>query len=194
MDAVCASCWRKTASSGRNSCCGSQLTGVGRTGATIRPQLKRVDRARSGVAHDFNNLLMVIQGNASLLRTDIHDAFMKENVIEIEKASERAAALTRQLLLFSRRQVIRASELDLNEIVVNMTKLLGRLLGEHIRLDLPLTDRVMPGDMSGRDLGERLRAEQPGLTIVYTSGYTTDVTLDESERRTQLRSPRHAIW
>ena len=90
----------------------------------------------AGVAHDFNNILTVIQGNAALLQA--RTAADKEWVAatsEICAAGDRAANLTRQLLTFSQRQVFQPKALDLNEVVANMTKMLRRLIGEHIGLE-----------------------------------------------------------
>ena len=88
-----------------------------------------------GVAHDFNNLLTVIQGNVTLAR--LVGSLSSEQAValdEIANAAQRAANLTRQLLMFSRRQAVQMRDLDLNEIVGNMTKMLQRLIGEHITL------------------------------------------------------------
>ncbi len=88
-----------------------------------------------GVAHDFNNLLTVIQGNVTLARlAGPLEAEQATALDEIASASSRAANLTRQLLTFSRRQAVQMRDLDMNEIVGNMTKMLQRLIGEHITL------------------------------------------------------------
>ena len=88
-----------------------------------------------GVAHDFNNLLTVIQGNITLLQQfDAAPSERAEYLLEISRAAERAANLTRQLLMFSRRQLIQPRPADLNEVVANTTKMLQRLIGEHIEL------------------------------------------------------------
>jgi len=89
-----------------------------------------------GVAHDFNNLLTVIQGNVALLQfQDPLNPEQAGSLVEIGKAAERAANLTRQLLTFSRRQLFQPKTLDLNEVVANTTKMLQRLIGEHIGLE-----------------------------------------------------------
>jgi two-component system cell cycle sensor histidine kinase/response regulator CckA len=85
------------------------------------------------VAHDFNNLLTIIRGNSDLLiDRDGADAFHKRCVEQIQKASGRAVAMTRQLLAFSRMQVLQPRVLDLNAVVAEMGKMLPRLIGEHI--------------------------------------------------------------
>jgi PAS domain S-box-containing protein len=89
-----------------------------------------------GVAHDFNNLLTVIEGHVVLLQLrESTPAEQANSLSEIAKASERAANLTRQLLTFSRRQLFQPKPVDLNEIVANTTKMLQRLIGEHIGLE-----------------------------------------------------------
>jgi len=90
-----------------------------------------------GVAHDFNNILAVIQMQAGMLQTepDVPPTQM-HFAAEIEKAAERAANLTRQLLLFSRRQTLQLRDLDLNDVVVNITKMLYRILGEDIKMQI----------------------------------------------------------
>jgi PAS domain S-box-containing protein len=89
-----------------------------------------------GVAHDFNNLLTVIQGNVALLQLqEPLNPDQAGGLVEIAKAAERAANLTRQLLTFSRRQLFQPKPLDLNEVVANTSKMLQRLIGEHISLE-----------------------------------------------------------
>jgi len=89
-----------------------------------------------GVAHDFNNILTIILSHASLLEMWEHpNEKFSQSIQQIAQAAERAANLTRQLLTFSRRQVLQPIDLDLNEVVGNMTKMLQRLIGEHISLE-----------------------------------------------------------
>jgi PAS domain S-box-containing protein len=99
----------------------------------------------AGVAHDFNNILTIIQGNLSLLRaslvsTDELSGFIDQTIT----AADRAANLTRQLLTFSRRQTLQPRDLDLNEVVANMTRMLQRLIGEHIALEAHYTPGPAP--------------------------------------------------
>jgi signal transduction histidine kinase/CheY-like chemotaxis protein len=96
-------------------------------------KMEAVGRLAGGVAHDFNNLLTIIRGNSDLLiDRDGADAFHKRCVEQIQKASGRAVAMTRQLLAFSRMQVLQPRVLDLNAVVAEMGKMLPRLIGEHI--------------------------------------------------------------
>ena len=90
----------------------------------------------AGVAHDFNNILTVIQGNISLLQMgQLTPDEQTSASAEIFRAAQRAANLTRQLLTFSRRQPMQPQDLDLNEVVANVTKMLRRLIGEDIALE-----------------------------------------------------------
>jgi len=98
-------------------------------------KMEAVGRLAGGVAHDFNNLLMVIKGHTELLRNVLPRADEYSKKIEqIEKASDRASALTRQLLAFSRMQVLQPHVMNLNGVVNDMGRLLPRLIGEDIEL------------------------------------------------------------
>jgi nitrogen-specific signal transduction histidine kinase/ActR/RegA family two-component response regulator len=99
-------------------------------------KMEAIGQLAGGVAHDFNNILTVIHGHAALLESSELEESMLRSAQQITQAAERAAALTRQLLTFSRRQLIQPKKLDMNTIVGNMTDLLGRLLGEDVSLQL----------------------------------------------------------
>jgi PAS domain S-box-containing protein len=100
-------------------------------------KMEAVGRLAGGVAHDFNNLLTVINGYSEIvfggLRTEDPN---REPLAEIQKAGERAANLTRQLLAFSRKQVLRPQVVSLNELLGELHKLLTRLIGEDVELSL----------------------------------------------------------
>ena len=99
-------------------------------------KMEAIGQLAGGIAHDFNNLLTAIRGNASLvlLSNQSQSEEISDCAQQIVEAAERAANLTRQLLMFSRKQVIQPIRLDLNEVVAQMTKLLQRILGEDISL------------------------------------------------------------
>jgi PAS domain S-box-containing protein len=98
-------------------------------------KMESIGRLSGGIAHDFNNLLGVIIGYGSVLeeRVDV-DSDLRKGVQEIKKAGQRAAALTRQLLAFSRQQVLEPKVLSLNTVVADIGKMLLRLIGEDIEL------------------------------------------------------------
>ncbi|MBI5386887.1 MAG: MASE1 domain-containing protein [Verrucomicrobia bacterium] len=99
-------------------------------------KMEAVGRLAGGIAHDFNNLIMTIHGYSSLLLARPgDDPSRREEAEQIKLAAERAADLTRQLLAFSRKQVMRPRVLDLNAVVSDMNKMLCRLIGEHIQLE-----------------------------------------------------------
>jgi len=98
-------------------------------------KMEAVGQLAGGVAHDFNNILTAILGYADLLAEGLPAADQRrEDLEEIRKAAQRAAALTRQLLAFSRKQVLELRSLDVNLLVDNMDKMLRPLLGENIQL------------------------------------------------------------
>jgi len=100
-------------------------------------KMEAIGQLAGGVAHDFNNILTVIHGHAALLMSGANlSGVWARSAQQISQGAERAASLTRQLLAFSRRQVMKLQCLDMNEVVSNMTQMLGRLLGEDISLQL----------------------------------------------------------
>jgi PAS domain S-box-containing protein len=104
-------------------------------------RLETVGQLAGGIAHDFNNLLAVILNYADFLKDDLpNDSAAHEDVHEIHRAAERAAALTRQLLVFSRREVARPKVLNINHVVAEAEKLLRRTIGEHIDLTTVLAE------------------------------------------------------
>ena len=149
-------------------------------------KMEAVGRLAGGVAHDFNNLLTAVSGNAQLLRSELEPGDARvEEVDEILLASERAATLTRQLLAFSRRQVLQPRALNLNESIEELRSMLGRLIGEDILLrtvldpDLGLV-RADPGQLTQVlvNLAVNARDAMPkGGTVTIE---TRNVTLGET--------------
>jgi signal transduction histidine kinase len=97
-------------------------------------KMEAIGRLAGGIAHDFNNLLTAIIGYADLLSARLQDPSSAQYAELIGKAGEQAAGLTRQLLAFSRKQILQPRVVDLNELVGDMQKLLQRVIGEHIQL------------------------------------------------------------
>ena len=118
-------------------------------------RLESVGRLAGGVAHDFNNLLTVINGYSDMLLGDAPPESLREGLKEIRNAGERAAALTQQLLAFSRKQILEPSVVNLNRVVDDIQKMLRRL----IREDIELVSKLSP------DLGN-ITADQGQLQQV----------------------------
>ena len=111
-------------------------------------KLEAVGQLAAGVAHDFNNILAVIQMQAGLIRLDAPAAGNPagtgtDYAAEIEKACHRAANLTNQLLLFSRKQPLQLRDQDLNEVIPGIAKMLQRVLGEHIQMVIKLSPQPL---------------------------------------------------
>jgi PAS domain S-box-containing protein len=108
-------------------------------------KMEAIGHLAGGIAHDFNNLLTAILGYSELLTEQIGpDKSIGQDLREIMSAAQRAAALTRQLLAFSRRQVLAVAAVDLNQVIGNMEKMLRRLLGERITIKTAFADRLRP--------------------------------------------------
>ncbi len=109
-------------------------------------KMEALGRLASGVAHDFNNLLTVINGYGALLRDALRgqDAAVHTYVEEIERAGQRATALTGQLLSFSRQSVLSPRSLDLNSLLREHERMLRRLLGDRIELTMRLAEDACP--------------------------------------------------
>jgi CheY-like chemotaxis protein len=113
-----------------------------------------------GVAHDFNNILQIILGNTQMaLAYDLTDAERKEGLSQMKEASERAVQLTRQLLVFGRKQPLVTEDVDLNQLVADLLKMLRRLIGEHINVDF------VPGHQLGNVRANRSQLEQVLLNL-----------------------------
>jgi PAS domain S-box-containing protein len=149
-------------------------------------KMDAIGRLASGVAHDFNNLLTVILGFAELVAEDgAVPTQHRQDLDEIIKAAQRATGLTKQLLAFSRQQVLHAAPLDVNGLIRDMTTMLGRLIGEHIEIALTLASNLPLA------LADRGQLEQVVMNLVVNARdampaggsvtiETTDVELDNS--------------
>jgi two-component system, cell cycle sensor histidine kinase and response regulator CckA len=149
-------------------------------------RMEAIGQLAGGVAHDFNNLLTAMNGNATLaLQALAPDSSARGNLVEIRNAIDSAALLTRQLLAFSRRQVVAPKVLDLNEVIRHLSKMLVRLLGEDLEFACELSEgvdriRIDPGQMDQIliNLAVNARDAMPDggkLTIE-----TSNVVLDET--------------
>ncbi|MDI7260099.1 MAG: PAS domain S-box protein, partial [Thermodesulfobacteriota bacterium] len=165
---------------------------------TLEEQLRQsqkmegIGRLAGGIAHDFNNVLTIIKGYSQISLMDLKKGDpLIDNIEQIQKATDRAADLTRQLLAFSRRQVMEMKVVDLNTIIRNLEKMLLRIIGEDIDLATFLVDdlggvKVDPGQMEQVivNLAVNARDAMPSggkLTIE-----TANVELDEKYARNHV--------
>ena len=127
-------------------------------------RMEAVGRLSGGIAHDFNNLLGVMIGYTDILEMRLREGDpARKTVEEIRKTGQRAAALTRQLLAFSRRQVLEPKVLDLNAVVADIEKMLRRLIGENIELKTVLAPSL------GRLLADQGQIEQVILNLAVNA-------------------------
>ena len=155
-------------------------------------KMEAIGRLAGGVAHDFNNLLTVIsiQSQLSVLGLREGDP-LREKLKEIEKAADRAANLTRQLLAFSRRQILEMKVLNLNYIVSDLEKMLHRIIGEDIELTSMLADdlgmvKVDPGQMEQVIVNLAVNAKDAMPQGGKLTIETTNVELDEGYTHTHM--------
>ncbi len=155
-------------------------------------KMEAIGQLAGGVAHDFNNLLMAIIGYSELLLARLREGDrLRKHIQEIKKAGERAAALTRQLLAFSRRQVLVPQVLDLNSVVSNVQKMLRRMIGEDIDLlTVPASDlgqvRADPGQVEQVIMNLAVNARDAMPEGGKLTLETANVALDESYTRNHI--------
>ena len=148
-------------------------------------RLEAVGKMAGGVAHDFNNLLAVVLNYADFIADALPgDSELQQDLAEIRRAGERGASLTRQLLIFSRREVATPEIIDLNQVVTNLEKLLQRTMGEDVDLNIIKDDDLYPIEADAAQVEQALvgmalnaREAMPdggSLTIA-----TESVTLDD---------------
>lgn len=164
-------------------------------------KMEAVGQLAGGVAHDFNNILTAILMHLGLLRAQPELAQgMQETLHELEGEARRATALTRQLLLFSRRQVMQPRDLDLNEVVTSLAKMLQRIIGEDVKLQLhlhgtPLITRADAGmlDQVLLNLAVNARDAMPGggRLLIETAEKIVD---DELARFYPDVAPGRYVW
>jgi signal transduction histidine kinase/ActR/RegA family two-component response regulator len=147
-------------------------------------KMEVIGRLAGGVAHDFNNILTGILGFSQLVLDSLEEGTDDfHHVVEIKKASERAAALTQQLLAFSRRQVLHPQLISLNSVILGLMEMLRRLIGDNIELDKTLGGKLGtvladPGQMSQMILNLALNARdampQGGRLSIRTENNTVE--------------------
>lgn len=148
-------------------------------------KMESIGRLAGGIAHDFNNLLTVIFGNAELILMSItSDSQIYEDITEIKNTAECAANLTRQLLAFSRRQIIEPRVITLNDGLAEMDNMLRRLIGEDIEMvtlptDKPWSVKVDPGQIEQVLTNLIVNARDAMPTGGKLTIETANVTLDE---------------
>ena len=127
-------------------------------------KMEAVGRLAGGIAHDFNNLLTAIRGNAELMSHRLKkDPAMAAEVDEILHAADRAASLTRQLLAFSRKQVLQPVALDMNETVGGVSRMARRIIGTHVQLRLELSPSI------SQVLADPAQVEQVLLNLIVNA-------------------------
>jgi two-component system cell cycle sensor histidine kinase/response regulator CckA len=164
-------------------------------------KMEAVGRLAGGVAHDFNNLLTAIIGYSQLIQGQLEETSpMRHEIDEVCKAGQRAAALTTQLLAFSRKQVLQPKVLDLNAIVTNTSKMLSRLIGEDIRFRTTLDPglkqvKADPGQIEQVLMNLAVNARDAMLNGGSLSIETANVYLDEkyAEQHVEVRPGYHVM-
>jgi two-component system, cell cycle sensor histidine kinase and response regulator CckA len=164
-------------------------------------KMEAIGRLAGGVAHDFNNLLTVINGYSKMALGHLRSSDpLREHLAEINKAGGRAAELTRQLLAFSRKQILQVRALDLNRIVEDMESMLGRLVGEDVelRLTLSVENPLVQADphqleqvLMNLTVNARDAMPEGGLLVIETNV----VEMDGSGRQAPVEAPagRYAV-
>ena len=161
-------------------------------------QMQKMDsigRLAGGVAHDFNNLLTVIQMYSDLMAAQMRPGDpLLPKLAQIQRASERASELTRQLLAFSRKQIMNTAVVSLNELIMHLQKMLGRLIGEDIDLSVSLQPDLWnimadPGQIEQVIMNLVVNARDAMPTGGLLTVETRNVLLDESFLTSQLKTP-----
>ncbi len=155
-------------------------------------KMEAIGRLAGGVAHDFNNLLTIIKGYGQLSLLELKEPTpLKGNLEEILKATERASNLTRQLLAFSRRQILEPKVLNLNQLIQDLNKMLYRVLGEDIELIYHLSPdlgkvKIDPGQIEQVILNLAINAREAMPSGGKLTIETSNIELHEMSLHTHL--------
>lgn len=148
-------------------------------------KMESIGRLAGGIAHDFNNLLTVIMGNADIALMSISTGDpLYDEIYSIRQSSERAANLTRQLLAFSRRQIIKPRIINMNDLLLDMDKMLRRLIGEDLEFVILTADNLWPVNVDPSQFENVMinlvvNSRDAMLGIGKLTIETANVTLDE---------------
>jgi len=164
-------------------------------------KMESVGKLAGGIAHDFNNMLSAIIGYSEIILMSLPaDSTLREDIRAIKDSGEKAAVLTRQLLAFSRKQVLEVRPLDLNRVIEGMVKMLSRVISEDIRLDLHLDPEINRVVADGSQLEQVLinlavnaRDAMPngGHLIIETS--TVELDNDFVDQHAESRAGEHVL-
>ncbi|MEW5817515.1 MAG: ATP-binding protein, partial [Spirochaetota bacterium] len=152
-------------------------------------KMEAIGQLAGGVAHDFNNLLTIIKGYSELSMMELKEEDpLKGNIDEIQNAADKAAGLTRQLLAFSRRQVLEAKVVDLNAVLTDLDKMLRRMIREDVELVTHLTEdlgsvKVDPGQIEQVVMNLAINARDAMVSGGKLTIETANAALDEEYAR-----------
>jgi len=155
-------------------------------------KMEAIGRLAGGIAHDFNNMLTIIKGYSQLSLSELkEDQPLRENLEGIQKATDRATGLIRKILAFSRRQVMEMKVLDLNILLIDLDKLLRRIIGEDIELVTVLAEdlgrvKVDPGQVEQVILNLAVNAKDAMLNGGKLTIETANAQLDEAYARSHI--------
>jgi nitrogen-specific signal transduction histidine kinase len=155
-------------------------------------KMEAIGRLAGGIAHDFNNILTIIKGYSQLSLSELKEGHpLRENLEGIKKSTDRATDLIRKILAFSRRQVMEMKVLDLNTLLMDLDKLLHRVIGEDIELVAVLAEdlgrvKVDPGQIEQVILNMAVNAKDAMLNGGKLTIETANTELDEAYARSHL--------
>ncbi len=146
-------------------------------------KMESIGTLAGGIAHDFNNVLTAISGYAQMVEIKLEEGSkLRDDIKQIQKASDRAAALTRQLLGFSRKQIIIPRTIHINKLIGNMSKMLGRLINEDIRLETSLDEQV------GSIYADPSQVEQVIMNLVVNARDAVNGQFGKAEKTIKISS------